>query len=139
MGQRGELNVGQLARDQYGAGAVLVGFTTYTGTVTAAAEWDGPAHRKQVRPALAGSYERLFHDAQIPRFLLSLRTDSRSWRRRSRRLGWSERLACCTCRKPSAPATISTHGWPISSISSCTSTRHARSNRWKRDALLGSG
>jgi len=75
MGQRGELNVGQLARDQYGAGAVLVGFTTYTGTVTAASEWDGPAHRKQVRPALAGSYERLFHDAQIPRFLLSLRTD----------------------------------------------------------------
>ena len=33
------------------------------------------AHRKHVRPALAGSYERLFHDAQIPRFLLPLRTD----------------------------------------------------------------
>jgi erythromycin esterase-like protein len=43
--------------------------------VTAASEWDGPAHRKHVRPALAGSYERLFHDAGIPRFLLSLRND----------------------------------------------------------------
>jgi erythromycin esterase-like protein len=54
---------------------VLVGCTTYTGTVTAASEWDGPAHRKHVRPGLAGSYERLFHDVHIPRFLLSLRTD----------------------------------------------------------------
>ena len=75
MGQGGELNVGQLVREEYGTKAVLVGFTTYTGTVTAASEWDGPAHRKHVRPALAGSYERLFHEAQIPRFLLPLRTD----------------------------------------------------------------
>ena len=75
MRDRGELNVGQLVREQYGADAVLVGFTTHTGTVTAASEWDGPAHRKHVRPALAGSYERLFHDVGIPRFLLPLRTD----------------------------------------------------------------
>ena len=75
MGEQGELNVGQLVREEYAARAVLVGFTTYTGTVTAAAEWDGPAHRKHVRPALAGSYERLFHDVQIPRFMLPLRTD----------------------------------------------------------------
>jgi len=75
MGEHGELNVGQLVRLEFGAKAVLVGFTTYTGTVTAASEWDGPAHRKRVRPALAGSYERLFHEVQIPRFLLPLRTD----------------------------------------------------------------
>ena len=75
MGEQGELNVGQLVRQAYGAQAVLVGFTTYTGTVTAASEWDGPAHRKHVRPALAGSYERLFHETQIPRFLLPLRTE----------------------------------------------------------------
>jgi erythromycin esterase-like protein len=54
---------------------VLVGFTTYTGTVTAASEWDGPAHRRHVRPALAGSYERILHDAGIPRLLLPLRPD----------------------------------------------------------------
>jgi erythromycin esterase-like protein/adenine/guanine phosphoribosyltransferase-like PRPP-binding protein len=75
MSERGELNLGQLARQDFGAGAVLVGFTTHAGTVTAASEWDGPAMRKAVRPALAGSYERLFHDTQIPRFLLPLRTD----------------------------------------------------------------
>ena len=75
MGTRGELNVGQLVRERYGASSVLVGFTTFTGTVTAASEWDGPAHRKHVRPALAGSYERLFHEVQAPRFLLPLRTD----------------------------------------------------------------
>lgn len=75
MGQRGELNVGQLVRDRYGARAILVGFTTHTGTVTAASDWDGPAHRKHVRPALAGSYERLFHDTHVPRFLAPLRTD----------------------------------------------------------------
>ena len=75
MRERGELNVGQLVREQHREQAALVGFTTYTGTVTAASEWDGPAHRKHVRPALAGSYERLFHDARIPRFLLPLRSD----------------------------------------------------------------
>jgi erythromycin esterase-like protein/predicted phosphoribosyltransferase len=75
MSERGELNVGQLVREEYGVSAVSVGFTTYTGTVTAASEWDGPAHRKHVRPAQAGSYERLFHDVHIPRFLLPLRTD----------------------------------------------------------------
>jgi erythromycin esterase-like protein/adenine/guanine phosphoribosyltransferase-like PRPP-binding protein len=75
MGEGGELNVGQLVRDRFGAEAVLVGFTTYTGTVTAATEWDAPAGRRHVRPALAGSYERLFHEAGIPRFLLPLRSD----------------------------------------------------------------
>jgi erythromycin esterase-like protein/predicted phosphoribosyltransferase len=75
MHDRGELNVGQLVREKHGASAVLVGFTTYTGTVTAASEWDGAAQRKHVRPALAGSYESLFHEAGIPRFLAPLRTD----------------------------------------------------------------
>ena len=37
MGDRGELNVGQLARQRYGRRVLLVGFTTYDGTVTAAA------------------------------------------------------------------------------------------------------
>jgi erythromycin esterase-like protein len=75
MSGQGELNVGQLVRERYGAGSVLVGFTTYSGTVTAASEWGGPAHRKHVRPALPGSVERLFHEVNVPRFLLPLRTD----------------------------------------------------------------
>jgi erythromycin esterase-like protein len=70
MGDWGELNLGQLARQKYGAEAYLVGFTTHTGTVTAARDWDEPAERQRVRPSLDGSYERLFHDVDIPRFLL---------------------------------------------------------------------
>ena len=73
MGQRGELNVGQLVRERYGHDAVLVGCTTHHGTVTAASDWGAPAERKQVRPALAGSYEALFHDTGISRFLLTVR------------------------------------------------------------------
>ena len=71
MGQRGELNVGQLVRDKYGRDAVLVGFTTHHGTVTAASDWGGAAERKRVRPGLPGSYEALFHSALAARFLLT--------------------------------------------------------------------
>jgi erythromycin esterase-like protein len=72
MGQAGELNLGQLVRERYGNDCLLVGFTTFTGTVTAASDWDGPAERKRVRPALPGSYERLFHETGLSRFLLPL-------------------------------------------------------------------
>ncbi len=75
MGVRGEWNVGQLVRQQYGRDAVLVGCTTYDGTVTAASNWDAPAERKSVRPALPGSYEALFHAAGPERFLLTLDGD----------------------------------------------------------------
>lgn len=73
MGQRGEINVGQLIRQRYGKQAVLVGFTTYQGTVTAASEWEASAECKRVRPALANSFESIFHDAAIPRFFLNLK------------------------------------------------------------------
>jgi erythromycin esterase-like protein len=72
MGDRGELNLGQLVRETYGTQACAIGFTTHTGTVTAASNWDEPAERKHVRPSLPGSYERLFHDTGIERFLLAL-------------------------------------------------------------------
>jgi erythromycin esterase-like protein len=77
MGKRGELNVGQLVRQRYGADAVLVGFTTYTGTVTAATDWDDPGERKRVRPALPDSYELGFHEIRIPRFFVDLRNGAR--------------------------------------------------------------
>jgi len=73
MAQRGEWNIGQLARQKYSDDALLVGFTTYAGTVTAASNWDAPAERKNVRPALPDSYERLFYDVDLPAFLLTLR------------------------------------------------------------------
>lgn len=73
MGRAGELNLGQLVRERAGDDAVLVGFTTYAGTVSAASDWGGPAERKRVRPALPGSYEALLHGVGIPAFLLPLR------------------------------------------------------------------
>lgn len=75
MGHAGEWNVGQLSRERFGDDAVLVGFSTYTGTVTAASDWDGPAERKRVRPGLPGSWESLFHGVGISNFLLPIRGD----------------------------------------------------------------
>jgi erythromycin esterase-like protein len=71
-GERGERNLGQLVRDRAPNDCVLVGFTTYRGTVTAASDWDAPAERKTVRPALANSYETLMHETGMPRFYLDL-------------------------------------------------------------------
>jgi erythromycin esterase-like protein len=68
---RGELNVGQLVRERYGRESRSIGFTTYTGTVTAADDWGGEAKRKWVRPALPGSVEELFHDVGQKEFMLS--------------------------------------------------------------------
>jgi erythromycin esterase-like protein len=41
--------------------------------VTAASDWGAAAERKRVRPALPDSYEALFHEIGVPRFLLPLR------------------------------------------------------------------
>src|SRR4029453_19201734 len=71
MGAWGELNLGQLARERQGDRVFLIGFTTHTGTVTAAREWDQPAERRRVTPSMSGSYERLFHDVDIDRFVLA--------------------------------------------------------------------
>ena len=76
MGEQGEWNVGQLVREKYEGESALVGFSTYTGTVTASSDWDAPAERKRVRPALKESYEALFHEVGLPRFLVSLRGGS---------------------------------------------------------------
>jgi erythromycin esterase-like protein/predicted phosphoribosyltransferase len=71
LGSQGELDIGQLVRERHPGNCRLLGFTTYTGTVTAASDWGGPAERKWVRPALPGSVEELFHDAGEKGFMLS--------------------------------------------------------------------
>ena len=74
MGERrGELNVGQLVRERQGRDAVLVGFTTHTGTVMAASDWGAAAERKQVVPSREDSYEGLMHETGLERFMLPLR------------------------------------------------------------------
>lgn len=71
---QGELNVGQLVREHYGEDCRSIGFTTHSGTVTAADDWDGPVERKRVRPALEGSVEDLLHSVGRQEFLLRFDT-----------------------------------------------------------------
>jgi erythromycin esterase-like protein len=71
--QRDELNIGQLCRQRFGAGAALIGFGTDSGTVAAASNWDEDMQVMQVRGSLPGSYERLFHESGIERGLVDLR------------------------------------------------------------------
>ena len=73
MSRRGEFNVGQLVRERFGGESFSIGFTTHSGTVTAASDWGEPAERKGVRRAVSGSYEELFHAVGIPNFWLNLR------------------------------------------------------------------
>jgi erythromycin esterase-like protein/predicted phosphoribosyltransferase len=70
LADAGQLNLGRLVRERHGDEALLVGFTTYAGTVTAASDWGAPAERKRVRRALPGSWEELFHERELDRFWL---------------------------------------------------------------------
>lgn len=70
MGDDGQLTLGQIVRQRYPGETALVGFTTYSGSVIAASDWDEPACRKRVRPALPGSWEELFHETELLRFYL---------------------------------------------------------------------
>ena len=73
MHERGEFNVGQLIRKQFPEDCCLIGFSGYSGTVTAASSWGAQAERKIVRPGLMGSYEELFHSVDLPSFILSMK------------------------------------------------------------------
>jgi erythromycin esterase-like protein len=70
LGAAGEVNVGQLVRELHPDATYVVGFSTYTGTVTAASDWGAPGERKRVRQALPGSCEKLLHETGLDRFLV---------------------------------------------------------------------
>ncbi len=72
LGEYGEVNLGQLTRERHPGRTFLVGFTTYSGTVAAASDWDTPPQRKRILPALNGSYEALLHAIGAPAFTLPL-------------------------------------------------------------------
>ena len=62
MAGDGMVNVGQLARDQYGD-VVLVGFSSYGGSVIAGVQWGAEAQRMNVPPGRNGSWEDVLHQA----------------------------------------------------------------------------
>lgn len=73
MSGHGEWNLGQRVRERAGPDdALLVGFTTYTGFVSAAHDWGEHVERMRVRPALDDSIEHLFRCTRLDRFCLSL-------------------------------------------------------------------
>jgi len=70
MGDDGQVTLGQILRQRHPGETALLGFTTHEGSVIAANDWDGPAERMRVRPSLPGSWEELFHEAEIGRSYL---------------------------------------------------------------------
>lgn len=70
--QRGEHNIGQLAREAWDGQVALIGQGTHTGTVAAAHDWDDDMQVMRVQPSRLDSYESLCHDTGVPRFLLDL-------------------------------------------------------------------
>ncbi|MES1954439.1 erythromycin esterase family protein [Salinisphaera hydrothermalis] len=73
MGRAGEWNLGQRVRERVGPeNALLVGFTTYTGYVSAAHDWGEHVERMRVRPALEDSIEHLFYCTRLDRFCIPL-------------------------------------------------------------------
>jgi hypothetical protein len=76
LGRHGQLTLGELVRRRYGDDAVAVGFTTYAGSVLAASDWGQDGAVNEIRPALDGSYESLFHEVAASgtaNFMLILR------------------------------------------------------------------
>lgn len=64
MADAGEVNLGQLAREEFGTGQVLlVGFGCHRGRAVAAGAWGGQAEAMAVPPARPGSLEALLHEA----------------------------------------------------------------------------
>ncbi|OCH99223.1 erythromycin esterase [Legionella jamestowniensis] len=72
MSEHGEINIGQLVREQHDRDSYTLGFSTYEGLVTAANEWGEPPERKKIVPGFESSYEELFHQLKHTNFLLDL-------------------------------------------------------------------
>ncbi|DAA78448.1 TPA_exp: Uncharacterized protein A8136_4424 [Trichophyton benhamiae CBS 112371] len=72
--RRGELNIGQLCREEFGRDNVaLIGCGTHTGTVAAAHEWGGDVDIMDVVPSRSDSWEYLAHQSEKQVFYLELR------------------------------------------------------------------
>jgi protein-L-isoaspartate(D-aspartate) O-methyltransferase len=101
MGTRGELNIGQLARERFGAGACAVGFGTDRGTVAAASNWDEPmqimAVRHRTRTATSASATRA---TSRPSSCICASPRRPNCGRSCSSLTWSAPSASSTARRP---------------------------------------
>ena len=60
-------------RRRHGDRALLIGFTTHSGTVFASRWWGEEGRVRDVRPSIGGSIERLFHEVGLPAFVILFR------------------------------------------------------------------
>lgn len=72
FGKQGQINVGQLCRNEFGEAVYAIGQGTDHGTVAAASRWEGSTENKTVRPADPESYEHLMHLSEMDAFFLPL-------------------------------------------------------------------
>lgn len=71
LADAGEINLGQLHRERHGAeDVVLVGFSSYSGTVLASSDWGSPAEALPMPEAREGSWEAVLHAASAEDKLL---------------------------------------------------------------------
>ncbi|RFU24679.1 hypothetical protein B7463_g11654, partial [Scytalidium lignicola] len=77
MRYRGELNIGQLCRNEWKDQVTIVGTGTHTGTVAAADHWDGDMKVMPINPSRKDSWERQAHDTGLSRFLLNMHDEDK--------------------------------------------------------------
>jgi erythromycin esterase len=71
MSRAGMVNIGQLAREEYGPENVyLAGFATYSGTVIAGEEWGANMQEMEVPPAKKGSIESILNEQNKDGYIL---------------------------------------------------------------------
>jgi erythromycin esterase-like protein len=63
--------LGSVLRRRHPNEVAIVGFTTSRGTVACAPEWDASPDAEDLAPAAEGSWEQLFHDTGVPRFMVT--------------------------------------------------------------------
>ncbi|HET9947721.1 MAG TPA: protein-L-isoaspartate(D-aspartate) O-methyltransferase [Longimicrobiales bacterium] len=78
MALQGQETLGGLCRAWLADDVRLVGFGTARGSVAAASHWGGPVEVKHLREPRPGSYEDLCDKAELPAFVLELRSPSRA-------------------------------------------------------------
>jgi len=71
MRRAGMVNIGQLAREEYGENEVyLAGFATYTGSVIAGEEWGATMQEMEVPEAKNGSIEAILHEGNKDGYII---------------------------------------------------------------------
>ncbi len=86
MLERGEVNIGQLLREDFGSGDVyILGFSTALGTVAAGSAWGAPMEIMEIFPPREGSLEGILYARDLDQTLLFFDPDSE-------RQEWNERI-----------------------------------------------